>query len=129
METGTLSFIDRETCTCELYSKVKIDDVELLCELPVRKRIRSELRNLVTHFHHYVVLRALSFRNLVTRYIWKKYKKRFELRVVLLGFSVEFRRLCLEGSDLSLYSLSFFLPAFFHQTADESGFLFLLSKA
>ena len=50
----------------------------------MRKLVLSELRNLVTCLYNYIVLRALSFRNLVARNILKKNNKVVELSIVLL---------------------------------------------
>ena len=68
----TLALVYRETSSCKLHTKVKVNDVKLLCEFPVRKAVLSKLRNLVTGLDNDIILCSLSFRNHVARDIRKK---------------------------------------------------------
>ena len=129
LQSCTLALVHREAGTGELHSEVKVDDVILLCKLPVRKTVFSELRDLVTCLDHDIILSSLSLRNHIAWEVRQKHHERIQFRIVLLGLGLYFARACLQSGNFRLDSLGLFLPAFLHQTSDLGSLLLLLGQA
>ena len=92
LQPGSLAFVNRETGTGELHSKVEVDDVELLGEFPVRKGIRSEIRDFIAHLHDHVVFGGLSCRHCIARQVRKQHEQRQGLLLGFLAPGIEFCR-------------------------------------
>ena len=61
LQAGTLLFVYRETCPCYLHTQLKVDDVIVLDELPVRLGTLSKLWLLAMLQYHLIVLCRAAF--------------------------------------------------------------------
>ena len=95
----------------------------------MRKSVRSEIRNLVAHLHHDIVIGILSFRHKVARNIRKKYDQGIQLGIICLRLLLKRLRMLLQGRNLLLHGFRLFLPALLHQCPYLRCYLVLLSQA
>ena len=129
LDLRTLALIDGETRARELHAQVKINDIEILDEFPVRKGMLRQMRLGATHFYHEVVFRRTAFRHEGARKVRKQNDQGLLLLLALrhllfqgLGFLLQF------GHDL-LDRFSLIAASLLHQAADLGSFRFLLGQA
>ena len=128
LELGSLALVHRETGAGDLHTEVKVDDIVLAGELPVREGVLREDGLLAAHLHDQVVLGALPFRDEVAGEVRKKDELGLELVIVLVGLLEEVVGTGLEGGDFGLGGLGLGLLALLHQGADLGGGLLLLGE-
>ena len=122
LQLCALTDINGETCTCNLHTEVKVDEVVLLCEFPVREHIRIGSSCFVnggtTCLHHHIIFCRTTFGHFSIGQVGDGIELEFELFSSFCH--LRFKRLCLllNISHLLLCRFSLFLLAFLHQTTN-----------
>ena len=121
LQTCAQSFINGETCAGNLDAEIKINEIILFGQLPVRQRIDGKRRFLSAGFHNDVVFCAKTLGNEFVGHVGNRVE---ELCALFLGSFFEFFEFgaaCLEFCHASLGRFGLFLLAGFHESTDILG--------
>ena len=119
LQPGTLSFINREACSCDLHTQVKVYQVIFLCQFPMGQRIFRQFCFHTAHFLHHIIFCTHTFRHFIVRDIRNRIKQILHFFRSLIHFSLDPLADFLDIGNTLFSSLSFFFLALFHQATDS----------
>ena len=122
LESRAFSRINRETCSGNFYTQIKINQPIFLGKLPMWKRILGQRFFRTTHFFNNIVIGILAFGNFLIRNVWNCEQNAFHFVSSSTHYAVQLLWLFFFSSYFCLCSLRFLTFSLTHQRTNLFGF-------
>ena len=125
VDKGTLklcafTFVYRETCTCDFYTQIEINQVVFFSQFPMRKRIFRKFCFHAPHLFYDIVFCSYTFRYTVIRNIGDRVEHVLHFCCSLCHDSIQFFVTFFQFGNAGTCRFSLFFLAFFHQLSDST---------